>query len=280
MVDRWLREQTDRVMFTEDQQGALRRVRRNIGRFGGDPDNVTIAGRSASGLSGLAQLVSPRSRGLFQRAMARSGAFASTQQALGASEAAGEALAAKTGCPDQSAERLRHLAVEKLVTKFPPVAIPGLIDGNVLGDSIGIALAAGRFARVPILDGISRDEEPSFTDGLGLAVSGGTFVRVSAPVMTAAGHQRGVASVLEVSLERAVAISGEYPLGADASPDIAFGRLVSDANFACPALQVDRWASGRVPTFAYEFDDQRIPDANQGVADRDCHSRVSAAPRI
>jgi hypothetical protein len=78
--------------------------------------------------------------------MARSGAFASTQQALGASEAAGEALAAKTGCPDQSAQRLRHLAVEKLVTKFPLVAIPGLIDGNVLGDSIGIALAAGRFA--------------------------------------------------------------------------------------------------------------------------------------
>ena len=98
--------------------------------------------------------------------------------------------------------------------------------------------------------------------------------------MTAAGYQRGVASVLEVSLERAVAISGEYPRGADASPDIAFSTLVSDANFACPALQVDRWASGRVPTFAYEFNSQRIPDAKQGLADRDCHSRVSATPRI
>jgi para-nitrobenzyl esterase len=35
--------------------------------------------------------------------------------------------------------------------------------------------------------------------------------------------------------------------------------LVSDANFACPALQVDRWTSRRVPTFAYQFDDDTAP---------------------
>ena len=42
-----------------DQQAALRWVQKNIGRFGGDPDNVTIAGESAGGLAVLAHLVSP-----------------------------------------------------------------------------------------------------------------------------------------------------------------------------------------------------------------------------
>src|SRR5215831_2825265 len=51
-----------------DQQAALRWVQRIIGRFGGDRENVTIAGQSAGGLSVLAQMVSPGARGLFQRA--------------------------------------------------------------------------------------------------------------------------------------------------------------------------------------------------------------------
>ena len=41
-----------------DQQAALRWVQANIGRFGGNPHDVTIAGESTGGLSVLAQLVS------------------------------------------------------------------------------------------------------------------------------------------------------------------------------------------------------------------------------
>ncbi|MGN6176819.1 MAG: carboxylesterase/lipase family protein, partial [Streptosporangiaceae bacterium] len=91
-----------------DQQAALRWVQRNIARFGGDPDNVTIAGQSAGGLSVLAQMVSPGARGLFQRAIVESGTFALNQRPLATAETAGETFATAVGCPDQSAACLRN----------------------------------------------------------------------------------------------------------------------------------------------------------------------------
>jgi carboxylesterase type B len=48
-------------------------VQRNIGRVGGDPDNVTIAGESDGGIAVLAHLVARGSRRLFQRAIVESG---------------------------------------------------------------------------------------------------------------------------------------------------------------------------------------------------------------
>ena len=86
-----------------DQQAALRWVQRNIARFGGDPDNVTIAGQSAGGLSVLAQMVSPGARGLFQRAIVESGTYQLTEPSLAAAETAGQAFAAKAGCASDTA---------------------------------------------------------------------------------------------------------------------------------------------------------------------------------
>ena len=197
-----------------DQQAALRWVQRNIARFGGDPDNVTIAGQSAGGLSVLAQLVSPGARGLFQRAIVQSGTFALNQQPLATAEAAGETFATAVGCPDQTAACLRSVPVSDLVSKFG-VEIPGVVDGSVLTQPIGTALARGQFARVPVINGITHDEELLFVAGLGLTVSQGTDIPLAAPLDgSGANYQADIAQALGVSDTRAAAIAAEYPLSA------------------------------------------------------------------
>jgi para-nitrobenzyl esterase len=245
-----------------DQQAALRWVKHNIARFGGNPHDVTIAGQSAGGVSVLAQLVSHRARGLFQRAIVESGAFALNQAPLADAEAFGRTFADQVNCQDQTAGCLRHVPVGTLVGKFPDAAIPGVVDGKVLTQSIGAALSAGRFARVPILNGVNHNEELIFVAGLHVAVSGGMFV--PAPEPTAANYVSVIASVIGVSAARASAIAAKYPLSAYPAPVLALSTLVSDANFACPALQVDRWTSRRVPTFAYQFNDDTAPQIFAG----------------
>jgi para-nitrobenzyl esterase len=242
-----------------DQQAALRWVQRNIARFGGDPHNVTIAGQSAGGLSVLAQLVSPGARGLFQRAIVQSGTFALTQRPLATAEAAGETFARNVGCPDQTAACLRSVPVSDLVSKFG-VEIPGVVDGSVLTQSIGTALARGQFARVPVVNGITHDEELLFVAGLGITVSQGTNIPLAGDPTDPANYQANIAQALGVSAARAAAIANEYPLSAYPNPVVAFSLLVSDASFACPALQVDRWTAARGgPTYAYQFNDDNAP---------------------
>ena len=56
-----------------DQQAALKWVQENIRAFGGDPENVTIFGQSAGGMSCRMQIASPLAKGLFRKAIVESG---------------------------------------------------------------------------------------------------------------------------------------------------------------------------------------------------------------
>ena len=56
-----------------DQLAAMRWVRDNAAAFGGDPDNVTLCGESAGGMSIANLIASPLAKGLFRRAIIQSG---------------------------------------------------------------------------------------------------------------------------------------------------------------------------------------------------------------
>jgi len=57
----------------QDQTAAIAWVKENIAAFGGDPERITIGGQSAGAGSVLCQMISPASKGLFERAITQSG---------------------------------------------------------------------------------------------------------------------------------------------------------------------------------------------------------------
>lgn len=61
----------------KDQLFALQWVKRNIEKFGGDKDLVTLFGESAGSASVHCQVLSPKSEGLFKRAIMQSGSASS-----------------------------------------------------------------------------------------------------------------------------------------------------------------------------------------------------------
>lgn len=56
----------------QDQLAGMEWVKRNIANFGGDPENITIFGQSAGAFSVVSHMCSPRTKGVFQKAIIES----------------------------------------------------------------------------------------------------------------------------------------------------------------------------------------------------------------
>jgi para-nitrobenzyl esterase len=224
-----------------DQQFALRWVQRNIAAFGGDPRNVTIFGESGGGLSVFAHLASPTSAGLFQRAIAQSGAYGLSSPTLADEESHGVAFAISVGCKDQGARCLRSKSVKKILANWGLFDSNANVDGKLLPQSLDTAFAAGQFNHVPLMQETTHDEWRFFVD-----------------LITAGNYPLVVRDM--VGPDAAPLVLAEYPLDRFDSPALAVGTLGTDSIFACPARAADRVLSTQVPTFAYEFNDSNAAE--------------------
>ncbi|MER6946158.1 carboxylesterase family protein [Nonomuraea sp. NPDC000554] len=245
----------------QDQQEALRWVRRNAAAFGGDPGNVTVFGVSYGAMAIGGQLTSPGARGLFQRAIMQSGeammdmpansmgpgipaspSFAWRPEAEVA--AMGRQYAQRLGCSDLAC--LRALPVKKIL------AVPYIMNvfqvyayGNdVLPSSPAEALREGRFHRVPVLAGATRDEHRMFV-GMNYDVQGES---PDYPKL-----------VREAFGDKADQILRKYPEKRYKSPSLAWAAVLTDRMWARATHEQNTLLARHVPVYGYEFADRRAP---------------------
>ncbi|KAI9205196.1 carboxylesterase type B [Polychytrium aggregatum] len=157
----------DSNLGLKDQVLALQWVQANIRAFGGDPDNVTIFGQSAGGISVTTLLAVPAARGLFHKAIAQSPAPTAVRQSRSdAVQASRDFVREHLGLePEQYAE-LREIPAEKLaalsVPKNHKFGFLPVVDGDWLPHHPLDAIQAGFAKDIPLLIGYNHSEGEFF----------------------------------------------------------------------------------------------------------------------
>jgi para-nitrobenzyl esterase len=161
---------------TLDIIAALGWVKRNIGAFGGDAENVTIFGESAGGHNVFTLLASPLSEGLFHKAISQSGYIRSLspRQAHNREREFAEIdrgsweFTEALGLSNETvtADTLRSVSADEIVTTFYDLpsdhSSPGIINDGVVIPTEGFAAALGnpKYAKpsVPVMAGANNEE--------------------------------------------------------------------------------------------------------------------------
>ena len=244
---------------TLDMVAALRWVKENVERFGGDSRNVTIFGQSGGGGKVSTLLATPAARGLFQRAIVMSGAAVRLTTRERASRLAEAVLKQLELTPAQLSE-LQMMPFKQLIAAIQPARkmvgaadqplldrydFGPVIDGTILPAQPYDPVATEISADIPVLVGNVKDEMASY-----LAPNDKVWYRV----LTEEEMRQAVARVAGDATDHVIEVYRR--LMPDASPSDRLISTLTDSNFRIRSLMLAerKAAQKRAPVWLYSFD--------------------------
>lgn len=224
-----------------DQIAAITWVRDNIAGFGGDPDNITIFGESAGGISIGCLLSMPSARGLFHKAILQSGASMVTP--LKESVLIAEKFLLIFGFNAGDVDALKALTVEQILSaemklraemarpweKLRATVTQPIVDGKTLPAIPVEAVKQDSAGNVLVMAGSNQDEWGL----IGMADRG-------LPELDEAGLaercQRLIPAKRVPVLVEAYR-AARVKRGEDASPPAIYRAIQTDSTFRMPAIK-------------------------------------------
>jgi para-nitrobenzyl esterase len=245
-----------------DQQAALRWVKNEIGRFGGDASRVTLMGQSAGGASGCMHMVAPASAGLFHGLIMQSGLCrpvgSPTTEGL---ENTAAQLGRSLGC-SQGPGQLECMRTKPAGDVLAASATSGRVidtgllwapvpDGVTLMEDPTQMVREGRFQRVPVMMGSNHDEGRFF-------VAVDYHIRTLLPVTTRQMNE-AFERVSEGDAAFATTLASTYTAKAYGSRDKALGALITDIVASCKIMDFAEDLARHTPVYFYEFNEPSTP---------------------
>ncbi len=234
-----------------DAIAALQWVKRNISAFGGDPNNVTIAGESAGAIMVGAILGSPQAKGLYHRAIAESGGWMGLTMGRMASGQTAQANGVKT----MEALGVKTIAElrAKPMNELTGLSAGGLIvDGYLIPEDVSITFMNGKQHAVDVLTGSNKDEA-------NFGVCPGAGGRGGGPALTAETFKTNAQRKFGEAADEYLKL---YPVASDAdAAPAAHVACADEINWNMRQWAVAQSKAGKK---AYTYFFTRIPTLNGG----------------
>ena len=255
-----------------DNIAALKWIRANIAKFGGDPNNVTIFGQSAGAFSVGFLMTSPLAKGLFAKAISESGTvLRGGQPVLKDAENAGAGYLHSLGAPAKGAiAALRQKSAADLIkvmmadAKIHASEPRGpVVDGYAFPEQPALVFQQGREAAIPYIVGATaRDGDEDSMGVSGTPKADKTLADKTRPLSST--HH--VAPLTAAESEQIRAFYAKYAdlasqavklYGDKATTDPVDGDAITsfetDTDFRCAGEMVAQWHARVAPSWQYQF---------------------------